>query len=338
MWQLKANALTDWLNTLLIVISAFLAFTLPYPVFLVAYACLGPLHYLTEINWAQKKSFFLPWKGWILAAIALSILIILPKILIAIPPGDVTFTSPLISFVRQYSNSFLLTAFLLAMGLQLRLSGYKLLLLVFGSFCISLALSQVPLYILIFGVLLPTLIHVYLFTLIFMLSGALRLPTTPGLVNVAAMLFIPLIIIALPVNPSSYLMPESMKSIFLENEFHRLIVALKGLLGLDNAQSFFFYEHAEWKLQIFIAFAYTYHYLNWFSKTTVIKWHNALTPSRTIGIAVLWIISVSLFWNDYRTGFLALLGLSILHVIVEFPINIQSVQSIFRMLTGKSNS
>ena len=30
---------------------------------------------------------------------------------------------------------------------------------------------------------------------------------------------------------------------------------------------------AFFKVQAFLAFAYTYHYLNWFSKTLIIKWH-----------------------------------------------------------------
>jgi hypothetical protein len=83
----------------------------------------------------------------------------------------------------------------------------------------------------------------------------------------------------------------------------------------------------------FIAFAYTYHYLNWFSKTKVIRWHE-IPKSRSIFIAVLWIISVSLYLIDYSLGFKWLFLLSFMHVMLEFPLNFVSIAGIFRSLSG----
>ena len=70
----------------------------------------------------------------------------------------------------------------------------------------------------------------------------------------------------------------------------------------------------------FIAFAYTYHYLNWFSKTSIIRWHQ-VNRSRLIGIVALWLLAVGLYGFDYRVGFIALYTLSFMHVFLEFPLN-----------------
>ena len=77
----------------------------------------------------------------------------------------------------------------------------------------------------------------------------------------------------------------------------------------------------------FIAFAYTYHYLNWFSKTSIIQWHKM--PRLNLGIVlVMWAAAVSLYLYDYQTGLTALLLLSFLHVFMEFPLNFQSLRGI----------
>ena len=46
-------------NFLLIWVTLFFAFQFPFQLFLFSYAILGPLHYLTEINWLDKKNYFL---------------------------------------------------------------------------------------------------------------------------------------------------------------------------------------------------------------------------------------------------------------------------------------
>jgi hypothetical protein len=70
----------------------------------------------------------------------------------------------------------------------------------------------------------------------------------------------------------------------------------------------------------FMAYAYTYHYLNWFSKTGIIRWHEA-SKRRLIAIVVVWIASAALYAYDWKIGFTALLGLSLAHVFLEFPLN-----------------
>jgi hypothetical protein len=82
-----------------------------------------------------------------------------------------------------------------------------------------------------------------------------------------------------------------------------------------------------------IAFAYTYHYLNWFSKTSVIRWHE-IPRSRYVGAVVIWLASVALFVYDYRVGLQWLFFLSFTHVVLEFPLNHLTFVGIGREIGG----
>jgi hypothetical protein len=83
------------------------------------------------------------------------------------------------------------------------------------------------------------------------------------------------------------------------------------------------------KTQVLIAFTYTYHYLNWFSKTTSIGWIRHISRTRLVIMIGISIVSTLIFWFDYRSGLGALFFLSTLHVLLEFPLNIRSVVGIF---------
>ena len=81
----------------------------------------------------------------------------------------------------------------------------------------------------------------------------------------------------------------------------------------------------------FLAFAYTYHYLNWFSKVNIIKW-NAMSKPRLISLSALYLLCIGVYLYDYRTGFVALLFLSILHVLLELPLNVLTIKSLGRSI------
>src|SRR5208337_5106838 len=53
----------NYLNIGLMVLSAVLALRYPFELFLISYAVLGPLHYLTEISWLHDRQFFTPRKA-----------------------------------------------------------------------------------------------------------------------------------------------------------------------------------------------------------------------------------------------------------------------------------
>src|SRR5258708_3742852 len=56
------NPVIDIANFFLIWITACLAIKWPFQLFLFSYIVLGPLHYLTEINWLDKQNYFLRQK------------------------------------------------------------------------------------------------------------------------------------------------------------------------------------------------------------------------------------------------------------------------------------
>ena len=87
-------------------------------------------------------------------------------------------------------------------------------------------------------------------------------------------------------------------------------------------------------LMRFIAFAYTYHYFNWFSKTSIIKWHEVGKPRLAI-IAALWILSAGIYIYDYTIGVKVLFGLSVLHVYLEFPLNHISIMGTYKELRAR---
>ncbi len=59
---MNTNAI-NYLNVALMGLSFGLAIFLPFEVFLFSYAVLGPLHYLTEINWLHERDYFMPRRG-----------------------------------------------------------------------------------------------------------------------------------------------------------------------------------------------------------------------------------------------------------------------------------
>ena len=77
----------------------------------------------------------------------------------------------------------------------------------------------------------------------------------------------------------------------------------------------------------FIAFAYLYHYLNWFSKTEVIRWHQ-VPKLRFAAVILLWVVASVFYTYDYSLGLSLLFFLSFSHVLLEFPLNIISIVGI----------
>ena len=168
-----------------------------------------------------------------------------------------------------------------------------------------------------------------------MLYGALRNNSMPGYVSVALTLLVPVIIALVPINGQSYFFSTFMMDTFGNNKFHLTNVLLAKFLGLSDGTSFVFKRSLDLKLQVFISFAYLYHYLNWFSKTTIIGWHKNLTQTKSLTIVVLWLVMAGLFYYDYRVGFLAALFFSFLHVLMEFPLNVFTIKEIGKALTAR---
>lgn len=329
----------DTLNLLLIVISLILAIKLPFELFLFSYAVLGPLHYLTEINWLNKKSFFIKNPIWIWPFILLAFLFSIPTILNLSIFNDFPQTK-VFTIINQslalQSNLLILIAFLFAIGI-LYLEKLKEVLLFF-AFCIffSFLIQNAFYYVMVIVFFMPTIIHVYVFTLLFMIFGTINKPTNTGIIAIIILILSPLLIFLLDIEKSQYLISTTTQANFMDSSFSNLSVGISRILGYENGQ-FNVFSPIGVKIQIFIAFCYTYHYLNWFSKTWTIGWNKSISKPKLYSIIVFWIASVLLYYYNYKTGFAVLLLLSVLHVLLEFPLNIISIKGIFQKITNKTS-
>ena len=93
-------------------------------------------------------------------------------------------------------------------------------------------------------------------------------------------------------------------------------------------------EHYLLQTVRFIAFAYCYHYLNWFSKTRIIKWHE-ISKRRTGIIVGIYACALSLYYYNFGLGFAVLLSLSFIHVILELPLDILMITNIGKTFMPK---
>lgn len=192
---------------------------------------------------------------------------------------------------------------------------------------VALLTRKLPAYTLFFGIFLPTLIHVYVFTGLFILYGALKSRSGSGYLSFMIFIACGLIFFVfrpplLGVNANGYLRASY-------EPFQRMAFYLARLLGLSDVSNLrdVYASVSGIAILRLIAFAYTYHYLNWFSKTSVIGWHE-ISRLRMAVIIVLWLTAVGIYALDYRIGFAVLLTLSLGHVILEFPLNHQTIWGI----------
>lgn len=328
----------DSLNTILMLLALLLAYFLPFDLFVISYAIIGPLHYLTEINWIRDNNYFVKSKYWIYIIVVFTTIVALPKIF-----GLDIFNnteSNVITFFQnelpKYTNALIFLALVIAYAfLFIKSKKYINIVIIIGTI-LALILNNVSVYNLYIGIFLPTIIHVFLFTLLFMFYGNLKTKSKIGYFNIILLAAIPLIISLISLDAIEYNFSDVVKNIIIDNRFHVLNVNLSKTLNLSDGKSFFFYEKVAIKIQIFIAFAYTYHYLNWFSKTTIIGWHKKITRKKSLLILVLWILSVSIYLYDYKVGLALLLILSLAHVFVELPINMITIKGIIKSIFNDS--
>ncbi|MBK7689872.1 MAG: hypothetical protein IPJ31_01695 [Bacteroidetes bacterium] len=317
----------DYVNIGLLILSCILAFIMPFELFLFAYGVLGPLHYLTEISWLHDKNYYSTDKRDVILLVVISFIltIVTMKNYLGLADLDVEY---------KYINRIIFIAFASSLFFAfIKNNLYKII-----GVCIVILLSAVSdRLILVFSVFLPTLIHVFLFTWLFMFYGALKNRSTPGYLSVALHMIIPFILFYAFPNKQFVAITEYGKTAY--TEFQMLNATIISLLnnskpGDGDMVQQIFHSSTGIAVMRFIAFAYTYHYLNWFSKTKVIRWHD-IPKSRSIFIVILWVISIILYGIDYSLGFKWLFLLSFMHVMVEFPLNYISFVGIFRELTGK---
>ncbi|MDF2452241.1 MAG: hypothetical protein K0S26_1745 [Bacteroidota bacterium] len=300
------------------IVSAILAFVLPFELFLFSYAILGPLHYLTEIGWLHKKNYFTKGKY---DFIFLSVLCFLVFYFSFIQPAKSD---------SQIPSIILYGVLLSLIFVFIKDNLYRVILALLALIGIAMAKTGLTYFVWI-GIFLPTIIHVFVFTWAFMLYGVIKNKSFAGYLSVAALGLIAMSFFfikapGLQYQVSSYV-TKSYDLFYLLNTF------LIDFFGLSTASTdpttIVYNTNAGFVIMRFIAFSYTYHYLNWFSKTSVIQWHKV--PKKTLIITLaLWIFSMALYVIDYNIGLKALYFLSFLHVFLEFPLNVTSFQGIFK--------
>jgi hypothetical protein len=302
----------DLINIFLMIISFGCALVLPIETFLIAYAVLGPLHYLTEINWLNNKNFFLKTKK---------------ESTILILVGILTFLMMAFNFesLSLITYTLLWGLFLLPLYFVLGKKHESLfLLLMLGLISWSFFNDFLFNFITVF---LFTIIHVYIFTGIFILIGSIKNKSKLGYLSLIFYIILPMSYFVFLKDIGVFLEKDLQSYKFaIGNTIEELsLLFLNKQLSIDNI-----YNSIELlMISKFVAFAYTYHYLNWFSKTKVIGWleNNKI---KIFTILILWVLSVSIYFFDYILGFKILLFLSFLHVVLEFPLNWTSIKTLMK--------
>lgn len=307
----------NYLNVGLILLSCVAAFLWPFELFLLAYAVLGPLHYLTEISWLHDKNYFTHTarakRSWLLL-VGATMLVVLYGILVTATQASAA--SP----AWEIALFYLVFMTAIAAALKLRRNFQILLLL---TTLILLATLSSWRYYAVIAFFLITIIHVFVFTSAFILHGALKSRSLSALVTLCVFFACAVSFFVFVPEAGSHTISEYVRSSY--GSFNALNAELIKMLGLGQGRtaSEIYESGTGLSVMRFIAFAYTYHYLNWFSKTSVIKWHEA-ARGRVALIAAVWIGALLLYARNYETGMTVLYSLSILHVMLEFPLNHQT--------------
>jgi hypothetical protein len=402
---LTKDSKINFLNIGLMLITAVFAFFLPFETFLLAYAFLGPLHYLTEISWLHDRQYFTKGKYDFV-----------PLLLIGVALSYAAFAKDFDFNIDFYKEFVALNLFDKLLVLAL----FSSLLFAFVKNLVVKIIAILFIYIFISGwlapenatensksttifaltSLVPTLIHVYVFTGLFMLFGALKSRSKTGLLSVLAFIIIPIYLVyGLPVTPKKnyisdygkeayyadgdgffytnvsimdhfrlmnepnltnkqYLdsiinkdsktnqtpiaerqritdsLSDKLNKAFIvpnpESEYYMRPIPAKLAIPIESKDyywNYVFFSGFGIMLMRFIAFAYMYHYLNWFSKTEVIRWHK-VPKIRFVAVLLLWLTACALYAYNYSLGLSFLFFLSFTHVLLEFPLNMVSIVGI----------
>ena len=418
----------NYANIGLMLITAVLAYFFPFETFLLAYAYLGPLHYLTEISWLHDRNYYAKGKYDFVVLLLVGILL------------------SYAAFAKDFGVSVEVYDYFVKMNLFDKLLVFALFSAVLFALVKNLIVKIVAilfLYVFVSGwlspdnatsnaesttvfaltSLVPTLIHVYLFTGLFMLFGSLKTRSVSGMWQMVGFVTVPLLLVfALPVDPKapisefgknahyakgdgfyatnisimdhfnlindpvytnadfvSFVKKKDFKDANAQYNFITkenlnglvdslskipnkaylinkqplnpnfqvdnilLLFSKEGMLdeyqmkpipaklftgfSLEKYASIVYNSTIGIMLMRFIAFAYLYHYLNWFSKTEIIRWHQ-VPKLRFAAVILLWVVASVFYAYDYSLGLSLLFFLSFSHVLLEFPLNIISIVGI----------
>jgi hypothetical protein len=292
----------NYVNVGLMLASAAAAWRLPFEVFLFAYAVLGPLHYLTEISWLHDRGWFTTGRwDWVpLAGLGA----------VAFVAGNTTWLpwdgAPFAALGAAAASAFVANP-------VVKLSSLV------AAAALAVPVQSWPAAEVLFVYLLTTVVHVYLFTGLFILAGSMKSRTRSGYLSLAVYLACGL----------GLLFAQPAAGDYAPGAYTR--ASLGPFVGVIDAMTGLVPGQGEWHAIVaigrFLGFAYTYHYLNWFSKTGIIRWHE-ISRARMAGIGAVYGVSLAVYAYDYRLGLMALYFLSIAHVFLEFPLDLRTIADV----------
>jgi hypothetical protein len=294
----------DIAHFLLLLAAVALSYLLPFELLVLSYAVLGPAHYLTEISWLHDRRYFLPHRGLalLLAVVAFGAMFI----------ADPFWLGVTVSF------SFVACAILATAPRPTRALAF----LALAAGCFVL-LCQLKLPFAIAWVLAPSVIHVSVFTLVFMIVGAHKAKSAAQFALVVAYLLGVAAILVFP--PSQATVIPALAKLG-EEYFGDIAPALGVVFGVPHLTF-------DARITGLLSFVYTYHYLNWFIKADVVRWAAVPRP-RLAAIVALSLAATGLYFYNYTYGFMVLLLLSLTHVLLEFPLNSIAIRQLGARIGG----
>ena len=290
-------------NFLALLVSAVAASVAPLQVFIFVYAFVGPLHYLTEIAWLKKKEFYLG-----AGVVSEQVYVVVAAVLCVAVSADF--------YIRRGLTGYAIGILIVLSLGALANNRYILISALVTGFVAKLFVHALVIFV---GTILPTIVHVYVFTMLFMVSGAVRERnrSTLAWLNPALLVLLPVVLLGAR---WSYPAP-GIYWIHAEAGFSALHGYLVRLLGHNlHPDATILADPAAAAVLRFLAFIYLFHYLNWFAKTELLQWHRV--SRRSWGwIGLLYSVSVGCYLWNFVVGFYLVNFFSMLHVFLEFPLN-----------------
>ena len=299
------------INIALMLPAAIAAFVAPFEVFLLSYAVLGPLHYLTEISWLYDRDCFLPRRRDCLHLVVLcAALMLVPAM--RWPTTRSSEVAALTNYVAFAAAAVLLWA---------RTATSKV--VAFGLIALSFPLvANSELCRIFFWPLLPTIIHVFIFTAAFILLGALRGRSKSSFASILVLVLCTMGFFCVPMMPIHSISTHVRAAYAPFESVNWIVMSALRMTPTGSADPL--YESPQGlAVMRFIAFAYLHHYLNWFGKTLIIKW-NRISRARAVTILTLWAASIWIFAHHGGAGSMLLASLSYAHGLLELPLDHQT--------------
>jgi hypothetical protein len=293
----------DWAHFALMIAALALAYVMPFELLILVRAVLGPLHYTTEISWLHDRGYFLKRRD--IAAV------------LALVGAGVALIGNASWFGFVIWAAFVVSAAATAT----RSSRQTTLWLIAAIGLTAIMFVRWPALALM-GALMTTLVHASLFTLIFMGLGAWRAQSRFQAALTGTYVAAVALLVVFPPSETAVIpaLADAARQYF-------------GNIGQSFSLLFGTSEVSIDRAIGLVSFIYTYHYLNWFIKAEVIRWAN-IPPMRWVAIAAVSVGSTGLYFYDFALGFSALLALSLMHVVLEFPLDALAVRQLGEAVAG----